>query len=72
VYQGNVRKFRDEHARRILLETKGLTLVEASPYDTIWGVGLGEHHRDLLSRRTWRGLNWLGEVLTAVRYSIED
>jgi len=50
----------------MLLRTEG-TLVEASPYDVIWGIGLKSTDPDAQSRATWKGLNWLGEVLTKVR-----
>lgn len=38
--------------------------VEASPYDTIWGVGLSETDSDILDSRNWKGENLLGQVLT--------
>ena len=41
--------------------------VEASPLDTIWGIGL--HYDDALCDKTenWKGLNLLGKTLTKVR-----
>lgn len=68
VWQGNVAKFgQNDYLREILLATEGTTLVEASPEDVIWGIGLAEGDPGCHSRDTWRGLNWLGEVLTDVR-----
>lgn len=68
VYQGNREKFlQNEELLKLLLNTKGTTLVEASPTDRIWGVGLAENDHRIHSRRTWRGTNWLGEVLTQLR-----
>ena len=68
VYRGNRAKFtthRDLLAA--LFETEGTTLVEASPLDTIWGIGLAADNPDARDRTKWRGTNWLGEVLTRLR-----
>lgn len=71
VYEGNYAKFtQNKDLLEKLLATKGTTLVEASPYDRIWGIGLSEHDEDALNRDKWRGLNWLGEILTGLREDI--
>lgn len=68
VYEGNYAKFtQDEQLLKALLDTKGTTLVEASPDDRIWGVGLAEEDPRIRNRSTWRGSNWLGEILTRLR-----
>lgn len=68
VYDGNDAKFTQNPALlEKLLATKGTTLVEASPTDRIWGVGLEEGDPRILNRTTWRGTNWLGEILTRLR-----
>lgn len=71
VYDGNKAKF-TQNAQLLskLLETRGTTLVEASPTDRIWGVGLLEDDPRIRNRRTWRGTNWLGEILTQLREDI--
>lgn len=67
VYRGNYAKFsQNEDKKAALLATTG-TLVEASPYDRIWGIGLGADDPRRLDPKTWKGTNWLGEVLTKVR-----
>lgn len=53
--------------RSILLASAPTELVEASPYDVIWGVGLGEHDARLPDRSQWRGQNLLGITLMRVR-----
>ena len=71
VYTGSYAKFSQNPAlKEILLSTKGTTLVEASPYDRIWGIGLSENDPNAANRATWQGLNLLGETLTRVREAI--
>jgi ribA/ribD-fused uncharacterized protein len=68
VWRGSMAKFsQNAHLLKSLLATQGTTLVEASPYDTIWGIGLRKNDPNAKNRATWRGTNWLGEVLTVVR-----
>lgn len=68
VYRGNLAKFKQNSSLfDTLYKTRGTTLVEASPTDTVWGIGLSESDERRLSRDTWRGTNWLGEVITKVR-----
>jgi ribA/ribD-fused uncharacterized protein len=68
VYRGNWAKFtQNADLKALLLATAGTTLVEASPVDRIWGIGLAEDDPEAWDRRTWRGRNWLGVVLTRVR-----
>ena len=44
--------------------------VEASPYDVIWGIGMGENEPGIENPKNWKGLNLLGQVLDEVRDSI--
>lgn len=69
VYKGNYAKFsQNAGLKQILIEeTAGTTLVEASPTDKLWGIGLDAHDERAENRETWQGVNWLGEVLTKVR-----
>lgn len=72
VYKGCYAKFQQNKGLlHALMETKGKTLVEASPTDQIWGVGFSSDNPKARDRRFWRGTNWLGEVLTLVREDLE-
>ncbi len=53
--------------KQALFATDGTVLVEASPRDRIWGIGLGQNNPKALQKRNWRGRNWLGYILTNVR-----
>jgi hypothetical protein len=67
VFQGNVYKFsQNKKHYESLMKTKG-TLVEASPYDRVWGIGLSENVAKYTPPDKWPGLNWLGITLTEVR-----
>jgi hypothetical protein len=68
VAEGNYAKFtQNSFILSQLFDTAGTTLVEASPKDRIWGIGLAADDPRALQRDTWLGQNWLGEVLTDVR-----
>lgn len=71
VYIGLLEKFRqNEDLRAKLLETGDDLLVEASPVDRRWGIGLDASDPRATRREQWRGANWLGEVLMRVRQTI--
>jgi ribA/ribD-fused uncharacterized protein len=68
VRAGNRAKFtQNAELKAQLLATCGTTLVEASPYDRIWGIGLSAKDPRALDPTQWRGQNLLGKILTEVR-----
>ena len=68
VARGNLAKF-DQHddLRGYLLGTAPKVLVEASPVDRIWGIGLAADDPKAQAPSEWRGTNLLGFALMAVR-----
>ena len=68
VVVGNVHKFgQDPALRAFLLGTAARVLVEASPRDRIWGIGLGAGNERAADPRQWRGRNLLGFALMEAR-----
>lgn len=55
--------------KQTLLNTEDKILVEASPWDAIWGIGMDEKDA-LKSKQKW-GLNLLGKSLMAVRNQLK-
>ena len=72
VVEGNLAKFsQNEKLKQYLLNTKDKILVEASPYDKIWGIGMDENDKDILNPEKWKGQNLLGKALMKVREIIK-
>jgi ribA/ribD-fused uncharacterized protein len=68
VVTGNYHKFSQHPALRdYLLTTSDRVLVEASPVDAIWGIGLAADHPDATQPARWPGENLLGFALMEVR-----
>lgn len=68
VRSGNVHKFgQDAALRDFLLATGDRVLVEASPMDRIWGIGLASDDERAQDPARWRGLNLLGFALMEAR-----
>jgi ribA/ribD-fused uncharacterized protein len=71
VYEGNLLKFsQNPEFREELIKTQDTILVEASPYDKIWGISLREDDPRALNMETWQGENRLGFILTKIRDNI--
>jgi ribA/ribD-fused uncharacterized protein len=68
VVEGNIHKFSQNTALKNFLFTTGDTIiVEASPRDRIWGIGLGQERAAAEGLHAWRGKNWLGFALMEAR-----
>jgi ribA/ribD-fused uncharacterized protein len=71
VVRGNYAKF-SQHPELMgyLLATHNAVLVEASPTDRIWGIGLAKTDPRAQSPHQWQGLNLLGFALMEVRLQL--
>jgi ribA/ribD-fused uncharacterized protein len=68
VVQGNVYKFsQNPELKAFLLATHNKVLVEASPVDRIWGIGLEQNSPLATQPWYWKGTNLLGFALMEVR-----
>ena len=68
VAEGNLAKFgQNAELRTWLLATEEQVLVEASPFDRIWGIGLAATDPRAAHPETWDGQNLLGFALMDVR-----
>ncbi|ANE53327.1 hypothetical protein SY85_05025 [Flavisolibacter tropicus] len=68
VKEGNYHKFtQNKGYKEYLLATGNKVIVEASPVDTIWGIGLTQDSMQAKNPHQWRGQNLLGFALMEVR-----
>jgi ribA/ribD-fused uncharacterized protein len=68
VKKGNFLKFsQNQKSKNFLLSTGDKILVEASPYDKIWGIGMLETDKRAENPLLWEGENLLGFALMEVR-----
>lgn len=68
VIEANYLKF-SQHSdlKEFLVSTNNRVLVEASPVDAIWGIGLAQDDPDAQNPKIWKGENLLGFALMEVR-----
>jgi ribA/ribD-fused uncharacterized protein len=73
VFSANYAKF-TQHPDLLkqLLETENKIIVEASPIDCIWGIGMSCDDPGIEDPKNWRGTNWLGEAIMIVREHIRN
>lgn len=73
VVSGNMAKFsQNPELLSFLLKTGDRVLVEASPYDRIWGIGLPADAPDIENPFKWKGQNLLGFALMGVREKLSN
>ena len=68
VYEANRYKFtQNTFLFETLISKENKIIVEASPYDKTWGVGLAADNPLITSPKQWPGKNQLGYILTMLR-----
>ena len=68
VLNGNFAKFsQNDELKKFLISTQKRVLVEASPYDKIWGIGMSADDEKPENPLYWKGRNLLGFALMEVR-----
>ena len=68
VVTGNVEKFcQNDGLGNFLIQTGSKVLVEASPRDRIWGIGMGKDNPKATNPQKWNGMNLLGFALMEAR-----
>ena len=69
---GLIAKFsQNEILKDFLLDTKETELIEASPYDKFWGIGLSMDTPEVFDKTKWKGKNMLGQLLQTVRNTLK-
>lgn len=72
ILKGNYHKFsQNNDLRNFLLNTKNKVLVEASPYDKVWGIKMKYNNENIENPFFWQGENLLGFALMEVRDEIK-
>jgi ribA/ribD-fused uncharacterized protein len=65
-------KFKNSPHKEFLLATGTKQLVEASPFDKIWGIGFAPCDPNALDEKKWLGQNLLGIVLMDIRDEFQN
>jgi ribA/ribD-fused uncharacterized protein len=67
-YKGLYEKYNQNYdLYNFILDTECLEIVEASPTDIIWGIGINIDNPNIENKKIWRGNNLLGKILMDVR-----
>lgn len=67
VVRASILKFSSPELKPFLIHTGHKILVEASPYDAIWGIKMAENDVRVSNPYNWNGQNLLGQALMDAR-----
>lgn len=69
----NYLKFsQNRELKTLIVSLKDWEFVEASPYDKIWGVGMGVDYENIFDPSNWKGQNLLGKAIKEAQTRIID
>ena len=72
MYSAMYAKFsQNDELRRFLVNTNNTELVEANPFDRVWGVGVSMQSIDVFNSEKWKGKNLAGKVLNRVPQTLQ-
>jgi ribA/ribD-fused uncharacterized protein len=73
MYKACLAKFsQNPELKQQILETGDAIIVECSPRDRKWGIGMGKNNPDATNPDKWRGRNLLGKTLMRVRKTLQE
>jgi ribA/ribD-fused uncharacterized protein len=73
VFKGNLAKFsQNQHLKTALISTGDKIMVEASPKDNIWGIGMHFNDAGVENPANWKGNNLLGQAITLVKNELKN
>jgi ribA/ribD-fused uncharacterized protein len=72
IYKGNLEKFTQNSAiKKELMGTGDRLMVEASPFDEIYGIKMAENDFGVEDQKNWKGTNFLGIAITKVKNKLQ-
>ncbi len=73
VLSANWAKFtQHKDLRKQLIDSGDKIIVEASPTDCVWGIGMSCDDPGITDPKNWRGTNWLGAAIMEVRNALQQ
>ena len=61
-----------QNLKDFLLATGTNDIAEGNPHDSLWGVALKVSDKNIFVKQNWKGRNWMGDILMAVREELKQ